>query len=264
MFRRIMKAWSLAAFALAILMLPTAIPAPVVAPTGQPVPCRDPRGCPDMTIDVSQLLVTTTGDYTVNNNVAGNCLIAEGYLSGYGRHHLLRFNLGAPNVGLGDLVLGKPADNPDLFFWSACHGHWHLRDYITTRVWTPTGWLAWEQLRLGNPDWNATNTFDAHPELKSEMLSAAKVSFCAVDIYPQPANQGGATVPDLLKYTDCDNQGVSRGWSDLYIYSQLGNWADITGLAPGPYVLEAEVNTFRIFQESNYANNRGAVPVVVR
>ncbi|HEV8359884.1 MAG TPA: lysyl oxidase family protein [Candidatus Thermoplasmatota archaeon] len=240
-----------------------AVPSAVLSPTtdaATPVPCRDPRGCPDMSIDLPQLYV---GHQDQVNIPANSCLITEGYVPGPGLHTLLRFDIGAPNLGAGDLVLGAPWDNPDLFFFSSCHNHWHLRDYVTTRVWTVTGWASWELLRQQNPDWTAAQTFAAHPELLAETTFAAKISFCAVDVYPMPANQGGATVPDLQKYTECDDQGVSKGWSDLYIWSQTGNWADITGLAPGLYMLEAEVNTNRIFQESSYANNRGAVPVVV-
>jgi hypothetical protein len=80
-----------------------------------------------------------------------------------------------------------------------------------------------------------------------------------------PANQHGAVVPDPFpKYLDCEDQGVSVGWSDLYIWAQTGNWADTTGLDPGAYVLETEVNTLRHFEELDYTNNRGAIPVVVK
>lgn len=252
---------ALAALALLALPLPATSPGLVSPSDGAPVPCRDPRGCPDMTIDLAQLYV---GGQDELNVPAGSCLIVEGYVPSAGQHTLLTFNLGAPNVGQGDLVLGNPAENPELFFMSQCHGHWHLRDYIQTRVWTVEGWLQWDEVRNDHPEWTAAEAFAAHPGLLDETTFAAKVSFCAIDIYPLPVNQGGATVPDPLpKYTDCDDQGVSVGWSDLYLFIQTGNWADITGLEPGPYMLEAEVNTIRLFQESDYTNNRGAVPVVV-
>lgn len=42
-----------------------------------------------------------------------------------------------------------------------------------------------------------------------------------------------------------------------------GQWIDVTGLAPGYYVLEAEVNAERFFEESSYENNAAANVVEV-
>jgi len=40
-------------------------------------------------------------------------------------------------------------------------------------------------------------------------------------------------------------------------------WIDITGLAPGNYMLRIELNTGRVIQEANFNNNAATVPVTV-
>jgi hypothetical protein len=58
-------------------------------------------------------------------------------------------------------------------------------------------------------------------------------------------------------------QGVSPHWGESYLFLTEGQWIDVTDTAPGPYVLEVEMNGGRLFQESNYSNNRAAVDVVI-
>jgi hypothetical protein len=40
-----------------------------------------------------------------------------------GQHRVLRFDFLSHNAGDADLVVGSPAARPDLFVWSAAHGH---------------------------------------------------------------------------------------------------------------------------------------------
>lgn len=41
---------------------------------------------------------------------------------------------------------------------------------------------------------------------------------------------------------DCDYQGLSSGWGDLYDRTLDGQWVDVTGVPAGDYVLVVEVN----------------------
>ena len=55
--------------------------------------------------------------------------------------------------------------------------------------------------------------------------------------------------------------GISVGWADIYDTSVPGQYIDVTGLPPGQYTLEIEVNPERTLVESNYSNNIVTVPV---
>jgi hypothetical protein len=46
-----------------------------------------------------------------------------------GAHRVMRFDFLSYNAGDADLVVGSPAARPDLFVWSAAHGHYHLKDF---------------------------------------------------------------------------------------------------------------------------------------
>ena len=71
-------------------------------------------------------------------------------------------------------------------------------------------------------------------------------------------------MPGPPKYTDCNaNQGISVGWADVYGFGLDGQWIDITGLAAGDYVLEAEVNPEQLFEEVDYTNNSAAISVTI-
>ena len=64
------------------------------------------------------------------------------------------------------------------------------------------------------------------------------------------------------KYT-CSNQGIQKGWGDLYNSTLDGQWIDITGVPDGSYTLEIEINPAHLIQELNYDNNVTRVPVVI-
>src|SRR5262249_55555005 len=56
-----------------------------------------------------------------------SCAIAEGCVGAPGDRKLLRFSVEAVNQGQGTLTV-PPADmRPDLFTFSACHGHYHFQ-----------------------------------------------------------------------------------------------------------------------------------------
>jgi hypothetical protein len=143
-----------------------------------------------------------------------------------GRRRLLRFDMHTFNLGTEDLVYGSPADSP-LFQYAACHNHYHFEALATYRVLTVSNDL----MRIGN-----------------------KFGFCLEDVQ-NVAAPSGAT-----RQFTCDLQGIQAGWSDIYAADLPCQYVDITGLPPGDYVLEIEVDPLHQIPESNDDNNLTRVP----
>lgn len=143
-----------------------------------------------------------------------------------GRRRLLRFDMHTFNLGNEDLVYGSPADSP-LFQYAACHNHYHFEALATYRVLTVSNDL----MRIGN-----------------------KFGFCLEDVQ-NVAAPAGAT-----RQFTCDLQGIQAGWSDIYAADLPCQYVDITGLPPGDYVLEIEVDPLHQIPESNDDNNLTRVP----
>jgi hypothetical protein len=126
------------------------------------------------------------------------------------------------------------------------------------------GYQLWDKVRADNPTWTASRAFQEHPRLLDEMVGGHKQGFCLMDFAPAvPTVHGYAVPPDPLPSYTCAFQGISRGWADIYLWHLDGQWIDVTDVAPGPYLLEAEVNPEHRFMESDYGNNRAWVPFVV-
>ena len=218
------------------------------------VPATDPRGAPDLIVDARAL-----NDWRVTQETfaADHPAVVEGMVT-EGTHRLLRFTSSTPNIGQGDLIIGNPADHPEWFDLAPTHGHYHMKEYADYRLWTPDGYEAWVGLRQANPDTFSAELLESNPGLASEMVSGHKQGFCAIDVKKYSKDAGSR------KYDDCfGNQGVSVGWSDVYERNLDGQWVVVTGVTPGDYVLEVEVNAERFFEESNYANNTASIPVTI-
>lgn len=247
---------------LASLLMLAATATPAAAHHVNAIPCSDPRGCPDVLVDDLHLLV---GAQTVEPWFEDDCAVQEGATEP-GLRQLLRFTYTSPNLGLGDLIVGAPADHPEWFEYHACHDHFHFKEYADYRLWQPEAYLAWDALRNADPDTPAADVLAAHPELAAGLIKGEKAGFCIIDIAPAgPSLRHGPVVPDPDgKYFDCDaNQGISVGWADTYDMTLDGQWIDVTGVAPGAYILEAEVNAEHFYEEVDYGNNRAAVPAAV-
>lgn len=239
------------ALALALLV---ALPLPALG-AGQ-VPCGTTLGaarlCPDLVVDGLELGESVVETQTFD---ATHCAVLEGAAS-EGERRLLRFTFTSPNVGLADLVIGHPGAHPEWFEWGACHRHWHFREYADYRLWTTDAYAAWLAARAERPGASAAEVLAAEPALRDGFVAGHKQGFCVMDTTP-PA-------PGLpARYSSCLNQGLSVGWADTYHMMLEGQWIDVTGLPPGYYVLEAEVNAERLFEESDYANNAAANVVQV-
>lgn len=246
----------------ASLLLLAATSTPASASHDGSIACTDPRGCPDLLVDDLQMAV---GAQTVEPWFEDDCAVVEGATEP-GLRQLLRFTFSSPNLGLGDLIVGAPADRPDLFEYHPCHDHFHFKEYADYRLWEPQKFLAWDELRTSQPELTAEEALAANPDIAEGLITGEKRGFCVIDIAPAGPNQRHApVVPDPEgKYFDCDeNQGISVGWADTYDPTLDGQWIDVTAVAPGAYILEAEVNAEHVYEEMDYSNNRAFTPAVV-
>lgn len=220
----------------------------------QIVPCVDPLGCPDLIVDESRMATKLT----TNNFKSSDCAVQEG-ATVPGKRKLLRFTFNTPNVGVGDLVIGGPAQHPEWFEYSACHRHYHFAEYGDYRLWNAAAYPAWEQLRQDNPDVLPKDLLDQYPEFQSDFVAGYKEGFCIIDLVDASHLLDDPNTAQPRNYLNCStNQGLSVGWADEYIWSLDGQWIDVTDVPKGDYVLEAEVNAERFFEEMDYTNNSGA------
>jgi len=221
------------------------------------IPCTDTflgaTACPDLIVEPAKLNVQLRQTQTFGTN---SCDVQHGHTQP-GTRQLIRFYFSTPNIGTGDLIVGAPRDRPDWFVWDPCHGHYHMREYADYRMWTPEGYAQWAAVRAANPDALSADLLAANPHLLDKFVASNKMGFCVIDIFPYVP-----TGPP--QYGSCsNNQGITVGWADEYVPGLPGQWIDVTGVAPGLYILEAEVNSERLYVESDYTNNASIAPMVV-
>ena len=256
-----------------LFVAPAAYSAPAAQPalaaqsqTTPDVPCKDPRGCPDLVINDQKLneavvkLETFTPD---------DCSVQENQVGGAGTRRLLEFPYSTPNLGPGALIIGDPYDpaiNP-LFEWGACHGHWHFKHYAAYRLWKPADFTKFQQLKAQNPTMLSKDII-ANNGLNPVL--GTKRGFCVVDYARVPESEYQGPRDDRT-FTYCGltyngtiyhgNQGISVGWADTYARQVQGQWIDVTGVPNGDYILDVETNPDHSFQEANYNNNEASRPV---
>lgn len=169
------------------------------------------RGSVDFALDAATLAASL--EVVDRTFLAEDCAVVEGTISGPGTRRLLRFDTRIANLGELDLHIGSPGAplpplDPSDFEFHGCHGHHHLHGYAAYELRTAAGAPA---------------------------AAGVKQGFCLLDGVPaHPAAQPA-------RY-DCDDQGLSSGWSDLYVRTLDGQWIDVTGLPGGAYVLRVTIN----------------------
>jgi hypothetical protein len=98
---------------------------------------------------------------------------------------------------------------------------------------------------------------------KAAKLDGANIDSCQAYT---AASGGGFTITQGPGFID---QGLTPGTSEMYIIGNPYNYLDITGLAPGPYWLEAEVNPVdpttdqRVYMESDTTNNVARAQITI-
>jgi hypothetical protein len=217
------------------VQLVDAAPRPDATPSdAAPVPVPDAglTGTPDLAIDLSRARVDLAVDQRVF--ALDSCELNEDELciGGEGTRDLLHFAVETPNLGDGDLRLGAPDEDNENFEYSMCHNHWHYGGYATYRLLD----------ELGEP-----------------VATGRKQAFCLLD------SERYVDEPDVAlspKYR-CDYQGIQHGWADVYHTRLPCQWVDVTGVAPGEYTLEIELNAEHTLEELDYDNNLVSIPVTL-
>jgi hypothetical protein len=140
---------------------------------------------------------------------------------------VLRFGTLTRNIGEANLYL-VPLTNLQ-YEYHPCHFHTHLKGYADYRL-----------LSNGVP-----------------VVLGAKASFCLQDGVRFDTN----AFP--RQRFGCGSQGISRGWGDYYWPGLPCQWIDITGVAPGRYTLQVEIDPDGQLPESNDSNNVASIEVFV-
>ena len=141
-----------------------------------------------------------------------------------GSHRIMRFDFLSYNAGSSDLVIGSPAARPDLFVWSAGHGHYHLRDF------------------------NEFLFFDANGALAT---IGYKQAFCAIDI-----ERIGPNASANARFANCNSdQGISSGWADVYSSGLPCQYIVIDNVPNGDYTLQSTTNAKHIVGEDCFGDN---------
>ncbi|HEX9458232.1 MAG TPA: lysyl oxidase family protein [Thermoanaerobaculia bacterium] len=145
-----------------------------------------------------------------------------------GSHRVLRFDFVSSNIGNADLVIGKPADRPDLFVFSAAHGHFHFKDFNEYRLFATNGDLA---------------------------MPGKKQGFCLADVERNDGGDPGAPSSRQFDPSTCAYQGITAGWSDVYDASLPCQYIVLDGVADGDYTLVAITNAAHLVAEDNFDDN---------
>jgi hypothetical protein len=183
-------------------------------------------GTPDFIVDQARLRqhwVVRVEDFP-----AEFCSVQEGGITP-GTHTVIRFTVALPNIGTADLALGDPNDhiaaNDGLYEFATCHNHFHFRHYTLYELIDPLTGHVWR---------------------------AAKRGFCMIDIEKYKQYTGEAD--NKPHYRACGavgvpgNQGISKGWSDVYDWKLGGQYFVLDGgdgqapVPPGDYIIRITVN----------------------
>jgi len=207
-------------------------PAVCTTPTGPNAPNIGVGQCPlpDLALDQTRLAAEVgIGPMTFGDQ---SCSVEEMCTSGPGTRKLLHFSVVTPNLGTADLRLGSPGNNPR-FEFATCHNHYHFSGYALYRL--------------------------LNPSTGAEVVRGRKRAFCLEDFERQDNPPLPGTRPSA-RYT-CQNQGISMGWTDTYANGLTCQFMDVTGIPPGRYTLEVQVNPDRYFEELRYDNNTATTTI---
>lgn len=124
------------------------------------------------------------------------------------------------------------------FVVSETHRHWHLLGFETYELRTVAG------RTLGRDHKTGFCLGDRYDSQKSTRLPGEPPRA----VWTQECGRGQTQRRRIL-------EGISPGFGDDYVPLLEGQYIDVTGLAPGRYVLVHRVNADRDIRESRYANN---------
>ena len=210
------------------LCCPVALSYGCVAPTAAGV-------CPVPDLSVDQARASSSARVVWQYFTAADCAVVEECIVQPGWRRLLRFDTFTPNVGTGDFRMGPPQDHPELFQYSMCHMHYHFNGYASYTLLDSAGHTA---------------------------ATGHKQAFCLEDF-----EASSPTASPNPTY-DCNNQGISVGWGDLYGAYLDCQWIDVTDVAPGNYTIRIDINggsaaATHLITELSYDNNTANAPVTI-
>lgn len=251
------------AVTLALLMFPRA--GSGSNPNGGAAPAAPQGAMADLIVDAEMI----RQHWVVRNEFmsADRCSAIEGNITP-GERKVVRFTVSTPNVGDADMVVGDPNEHvaDGLFEFATCHNHHHFRNYATYELIDPKTGKTWR---------------------------AAKRGFCMIDIARYKPYTGEAS--NQPRFTSCGligvpgNQGVSKGWTDIYEWKLAGQFFVLDGgdgqtpVPPGTYTVRVTVNPGYVptkteicrhadpnrkgvchaLPESNYENNVGEATITI-
>ncbi len=193
--------------------------------------CAPGAPCPDLTIDGARL--QSSAFVSERDFSASDCAIFEGCVVAPGHRKLLRFDTATPNIGTADLVLGPPSTANACFEYSSCHNHYHFTNYAKYVLYAADGTTV--------------------------VATGHKQAFCLEDMNAV----AGVDAPVPSTFFNCSNQGLHRGYQDVYGSYLDCQWVDVTDVPPGSYTLSVTVNFAHVISELDYANNEVRVPVTI-
>ena len=189
---------------------------------------------PDLTTYKPDFGTSRTTYRYIHATPGGGCEVEEGSVSGTGWRRLLQFSTSDENVGERDLTIGgvdytlsgDPGENDlhNLFELSACHGHYHFK-YYGDLGWTGAGTAV-----------NAKNGFCLQSTLRTSNRE---------------------TSPLLNRFSGCDYQGVSAGWSDQYKAGLPNQWIDTTDEPAGTGTRSFSPNPKGFLCEGTFVDENG-------
>ena len=218
--------------------MPAAVDETIVAPIINPK-------LPDIVVRQSELY-----DHVEDTSVPG--------------HVILRLSNGTANIGAGKLhlygVLPANADGTQdvmqrifgdsntyedrlagKFLFHDGHNHIHFVDWGAYRI---------RQILTG----------DGVGPIVAE---GAKTSFCIIDLGVYNSNLPGYNPSGEFHSCSSTVQGLSVGWIDIYSKYLEGQSIDITGVPPGQYWLESEVDPLNHVLESDETNNATRIKITL-
>jgi hypothetical protein len=150
-----------------------------------------------------------------------DCAVVEGWVAAPGVRRLLRFdtliaNMGALDLEMGDPTAPAPPFTPADWEINACYGGYFFEDFAG---------------------------FELRDSSGMPVGTGHKQACCVADSLPV------VSVPS--QGYDCNYQGISPGWGDLYPAGLDGQWVDVTGVPEGDYVLVVTANPGGTIPEAN-------------
>jgi Lysyl oxidase len=171
---------------------------------------------------------------------------------------LLVFGSAVDNVGPGELVVVGRREGRTMRTWQVVGGRRHplrvrLR-YVhseTHEHWHFPGFERYELRRLDG----------------THVGRDRKTGFCLRDAYETRAlNRKPVWTSECRRgqpNARTIRQGISVGFGDDYVPQKEGQSIDVTGLAPGRYVLVHRANPDRVLREASYANNAASALIAL-